>query len=96
VGEQAQAGSGRSPKVRLIDADVSQRHELARRVQDILCRDERVLDVKLIGSLVGAKADKYSDVDLAVQVRTVSDGDFAEDLPRVVEPVGPLLKRRRS
>jgi predicted nucleotidyltransferase len=77
--------------VRLRDADVGQRHELARRVEEILCKDKRVVDVTPIGSRVNGRADQYSDIDFTVHVSTISDRGFAEELPRVLEPAGPLL-----
>jgi predicted nucleotidyltransferase len=77
--------------VRLGEADVRRREELALSVKDILAEDERVLEVTPIGSLVNGEVDQYSDIDFAVQVSTVSDRDFAEELPQVLEPVGPLL-----
>ncbi|MEM7032505.1 MAG: nucleotidyltransferase domain-containing protein [Chloroflexota bacterium] len=64
------------------------RDTLALDIISHLQRDERVISVRLQGSLANGTADRYSDIDLCVQLRDVSDRAFAEILPDLIRPVG--------
>ena len=71
--------------------NVTRRTELAQRVAAVLRQGRHVVDVRSYGSLAGGRADRYSDVDLVVHVRGVSDREIALALPDLIEPVGPRL-----
>jgi predicted nucleotidyltransferase len=50
-----------------------------------------VQSVEVAGSLSRGQADSYSDVDLLITARGVSDRATAEAVPGVLEPLGPRL-----
>jgi predicted nucleotidyltransferase len=77
------------------------RMALAERVMATLRSDPRVGNVALFGSLAspaadGYPADRYSDIDIVVQVRDGSDRVFFLDVPTIVGRVAPILLRAAS
>jgi predicted nucleotidyltransferase len=77
------------------------RSALARRVIAALRADPRVASVGLCGSLAsgeedGYPADRYSDIDVEVRLRGVSDRDFFLAVPALVGDVGAILMRGAS
>ena len=71
--------------------DCGDRADLASKVIALLEQDARVAGVEYYGSIANDTADYFSDVDLRVRVRDVSDREFAEALPELVQPIGSLL-----
>jgi hypothetical protein len=71
--------------------DVSRRDALAESVLKLVRGDERVASAEVVGSLSSGHADEYSDIDIHVDLCTVSDRAFAEVLPDLLRPIGPCV-----
>jgi predicted nucleotidyltransferase len=69
----------------------ARRSELAEHVVALLQQAPHVSQVKPHGSLAGGRADRYSDIDLAVQIQGISDRAFALNLPTLLQPIGPCV-----
>jgi hypothetical protein len=78
------------------DFDPARRAALADRVLTALRADRHVIAAALFGSLAsrepdGYPADRYSDIDIGVQVQGMPARTFFRALPTVVAPVGAVL-----
>lgn len=77
-----------------MDADlenIARRQQLADAISVRLEADPRVMNVRPFGSLGRGTGDVYSDIDLRVELIGTTDRAFAEALPTLLEPEGPLL-----
>lgn len=51
-----------------------------------------MVEVRQFGSLAAdGQSDQYSDIDLVVVVEEIADRSFAENVPRLLGPLGPQL-----
>lgn len=64
---------------------------MAEEAATLLARDEWVMGVVPYGSLTDGRADRYSDIDLRVELRGISDRAFAEMVPELLRSIGPFV-----
>ena len=72
-------------------SDLSRRDDLALRVNELISSDPYVEKIDQFGSIAEGRSDKYSDVDLVVHVRGISDRTFVELVPDRLRSIGPTL-----
>lgn len=70
---------------------VDSRAALTDQVLMLLQAEPFVQSAELYGSLANGTGDRYADIDLVVQLDSVSDRTFAFALPRILRPLGPFL-----